>query len=216
MTFNRVATAVSIALVLAAAPGYAQSTGDAGLSWRAGVRFGQHDFTEAEQSVDAVFGGDSASLVGAQVEAQLRSGLFLGLSYETGDLDGNRVVLGPGGVPIPVPIEETLDTDFARLTAGWMFRRDYALTPVVGAGVTSLDWSEESRLDGVVVDSVSGSETGYHALGGLRYQWPRFSLGGEVMFSSISDAVGQAGVTQEFGEDDLGGLSINVVALFHF
>ena len=82
-------TYICSALVLAsisAAPAVAQddqaadqaATDERKVEWRAGVRFGQHDFTEAEQSIDAVFDGDSASLFGFQVEAQFRSGLFIG------------------------------------------------------------------------------------------------------------------------------------------
>lgn len=211
MTASKLAAVATLSLGLVAVPAFAQTAGGGGVDWRAGLRFGQHDFTEAEQSVDAVFDGDSASMVGAQIEAQLQSGLFFGLSYETGDLDGKRVVLVPGGPPIQTNIDETLEVEPLRGTVGWMFRKDEVLAPIVGAGFTSLSWSEEGGGE-----SVSGSDTGFHALAGLRYQWTRFSIGGEVQFSSISGAVGDAGVTEFFNEDDLGGTSIHVVALFHF
>ena len=199
-----------------AAPVVAQTDAPAepekdGITWRAGIRFGDHDFTEAEQSVDAVFGGDSASMVGVQLEAQFSKGFFLGLSYESGDVSGKRVVLIPNAPPIQTNIDETLDIEPLRVTAGWMFRKDEAWAPVVGAGLTSLSWSEEGGGE-----SVSGSDTGYHLMGGIRYQRTRFSIGGEIEMSSASGSVGEGGVTQFFGEDDLGGTSIHLVALFHF
>ncbi len=211
MKLSKIVVVAVIVFGATAVPTVAQSTGGGGLQWRAGVRFGQHDFTEADQSIDAVFGGDSASMVGAQLEAQLNSGLFFGVSYETGDLNGKRVVLVPGGPPIQTNIDESLEVEPLRFTAGWMFRKDEALAPVVGVGVTSLSFSEQGGGE-----SVSGSDTGFHALAGLRYQWTRFSIGGEIMYSSVSGIVGDGGVTEFFGEDDLGGTSISLVALFHF
>lgn len=210
MIRSKIVAIATLSLGLFAIPAMAQ-TAAGGVVWRVGARVGQHDFTEAEQSIDAVFNGDSASMVGAQIEAQLQSGLFFGLSYETGSLDGHRVVLVPGGPPIQTNIEESLDVEPLRGTVGWMFRKDEALAPIVGAGITSLSWSEEGGGE-----SVSGSGTGFHALAGLRYQWARFSIGGEVQYSSVPDTVGEAGVTEFFNEDDLGGTSIHVVALFHF
>ncbi len=209
-------SALIVVVGLIAAPVLAQTDDQApvdgnGIEWRAGLRLGSHDFTEAEQSVNAVFGGDSASLLGVQLEAQFNMGLFVGLSYETGDVSGKRVVLIPNRPPIQTNIDEELEIKPFRVTAGWMFRKDESWAPVVGAGLTSLSWSEDGGGE-----SVSGSDTGYHLMGGIRYQRERFSIGGEVEISSASGSVGEGGVTQFFGEDDLGGTAFHLVALFHF
>jgi hypothetical protein len=40
----------------------------------------------------------------------------------------------------------------------------------------------------------------------------RWSLGGELRYSSIPDAVGEGGVSAFFDEDDLGGVELAAVA----
>ena len=75
-----------------------------------------------------------------------------------------------------------------------------------------MDFTEEGGGE-----TLDGSGSGIHMMGGVRYQRDRFSIGAEVLFSSAeSDELAQGGVTRIFGEDDLGGTSFHLVALFHF
>jgi hypothetical protein len=92
------------------------------------------------------------------------------------------------------------------LTLGAVLRPRRPWQLRLGAGPTLLDWRDASAGE-----RQGGTDVGWHVAAGLRRGLPRFSLGGELRFSSIPGAVGEGGVTQFFGEDDLGGLELAAV-----
>ena len=56
--------------------------------------------------------------------------------------------------------------------------------------------------------------TSYHAVGGVEYAATRWLfVAGEVRYASVPDAVGAPGVAADFGESNLGGVSVAVKLL---
>lgn len=174
-----------------------------------GVRAVSLQEVNASDSYDAVFDGDAMTQLGVQLELQIRRNFLIGLVYETGEVDGNRVL--PTDPPLPTAVEETLTLSPLHLTLGWVFAPESQIHGFVGVGPTLLDWEDESGAD-----SESGSDTGYHGVAGLRWSTPshRFTVGGELRYSSVPDAVGEAGITRVFDEDDLGGTTIGLSLLW--
>lgn len=174
-----------------------------------GVRAVSLQEVNADDSFDAVFDGDAVTQFGVQLELQIRRHYLIGLVYETGEVDGNRVL--PTDPPTPTAVRETLTLSPLHLTLGWVFAPESQIHGFVGVGPTLLDWEDESGAD-----SESGSDTGYHGVAGLRWSTAshRFTVGGELRFSSVPDAVGDAGITRVFDEDDLGGTTIGVSVLW--
>lgn len=174
-----------------------------------GVRVVSLQEVNASDSYDAVFDGDAMTQFGVQFELQIRRHFLIALVYETGEVDGHRVL--PSDPPIPTGIEETLTLSPIHLTAGWVFAPESQMHGFVGVGPTLLDWEDESGPD-----SESGSDTGYHGVAGLRWSTlnHRFTVGGELRYSSVPDAVGEAGITEHFDEDDLGGTTIGLSLLW--
>lgn len=195
----------------------AGSTLTAPVHFDIGVRAVSLQEVNASDSYDAVFDGDAMTQVGIQLELLIRESFLIALVYETGEVDGNRVLsVDPPISTCTLPggcIEETLTLSPIHLTFGWMFAPESQIHGFVGVGPTLLDWEDES---GPL--SESGNDTGYHGVAGLRWSTPnhRFTVGGELRYSSVPDAVGEEGITgpEFFDEDDLGGTTIGVSLLW--
>ena len=74
----------------------------------------------------------------------------------------------------------------------------------MGGGATS--YNEESDVAGEIFTSTATKAAG-HAVAGLDYGRGTIRFGGEVMYSLVPNAIGFGGVSQVYGEDDIGGLS---------
>jgi hypothetical protein len=168
------------------------------------LRLGGFEMVNSADSYDAVY-GETLPLWGVEAAAVLRGRFLVALAYERGEVDGERVLLTRP--PRPTGVATELAYAPLHLTLGAVLRPRRPWQLRVGAGPTLLDWRDASGGE-----SQGGSDLGWHVAAGLRRELDRVTLGGELRFSSIPDAVGEGGVTQFFGEDDLGGLALAVVA----
>ena len=91
------------------------------------------------------------------------------------------------------------------LQAGYRFRHGHLLVPYVAAGAAITSYKEESEVAGETFDTDS-SKTGFVGTAGLEVGRGVFRFGAEVGWTSVTGAVGIAGVSKVYGEDDLGGL----------
>jgi hypothetical protein len=154
--------------------------------------------------------------------------------------DGERVFIGPGDevFPLGIPLEVTVTP--IEITGGWRYQprrpsaprppagRPPAAKPVPppalaargswfprwaiygGGGYTSIGYREQSDFAGTN-DNVSDRFAGGHVLGGGEYSPFRWmAVGGEVVWSSAADALGDGGVAAAFGEDNPGGTTVRL------
>jgi hypothetical protein len=151
---------------------------------------------------DPIFGG------GARIGLPL-AGLFADVGAWHLSEEGHRVfVFGGQEFPLNVPVEISI-TAF-ELSAGWRFRfrRLSRLRPYVAGGFSSYAYHETSAFS-TPADDVDDRFGGYHLYGGAEYRIMRWlGIAGEVNWTTIPDAIGDAGVSAEFNETDLGGTSI--------
>lgn len=182
-----------------------------------GVRVVSLQEVNASDSYDASFDGDAMTQFGVQFELVMLRHFLIGLVYETGEVDGHQLLsVDP---LVRSNVEETLTLSPIHLTFGWVFAPTAPLHGFVGVGPTLLDWEDKTQANpefGTPGQAESGSDVGYHAAAGLR--WATFNhrliLGGELRFSSVPDAVGEAGATRLFDEDDLGGTTVGLSLLW--
>lgn len=174
--------------------------------WRLGLRLGAFDMTQSSDSYDAVY-GDTMLQYGVALEVELRRRWLVELTWDNGEVDGEQVL--PSRPPLPTGVDTTLTYRPLALTGAYVLTPDSRWRWHLGAGVTLLDFSDEG-----LTRRSDGSETGYHAVAGVRRPLRRWTAGGELRYSTIPDAVGDVGITELFGEDDLGGIALHFVALY--
>lgn len=174
--------------------------------WRLGLRLGAFDMINSSDSYDAVY-GDPVPLLGVAIETEIRRRWLIGLTWDFGEVDGEQVL--PSRPPRPTGVGTTLSYRPLSLTGAYVLNPAAGWRWHLGAGVTRLDWSDEG-----ITRRNDGSDVGYHAVAGLRHSHRSWTFGGELRYSTIPDAVGDGGIAGFFGEDDLGGVALHLVALY--
>jgi hypothetical protein len=172
----------------------------------------------AKESVEATLGKTSGMDLGAGAQVAWQSGalrgLFVGVDVSRFEETGERVFVHEGEVfPLGIPL--TLSLTPLEVTAGYRVapprRRGGRLvaSPIAyfaGGGVGTVGYTE-SDDDG----DISERFTSYHVMGGADVTvWGPVQVGGEARYRWVPDGLGAGGVSDEFNETDLGGLSLRV------
>ncbi len=165
----------------------------------------------AGDSFTAILGSSTGRIYGGGVELTLRSGLFARLDVSRFAAEGQRVDSVDGQiVPLGIPLSiSLLPVEF---TGGYRLRpyvlgrrRQMRLVPFVGGGVGSVAYHEETDA-AHPEERVSERYTSYHLLGGVDVPLGRrVALGVDAAKRWIPDGMGSGGISQKFGESDLGG-----------
>ncbi|MCU0255303.1 MAG: hypothetical protein MUF60_01035 [Vicinamibacterales bacterium] len=110
---------------------------------------------------------------------------------------------GTAGAPVqkPAPARPPAPTRASKPPFG-------GLKPYVGGGIGIVRYRETSDF-ATGDENVDDGFTSYHVIGGVEVPvWRWLGAAAEVNYRWVGDAFGKAGLSQEFGEDDLGGLSL--------
>jgi len=199
--FVRALGALAIVVLLPAA-GQAQSA--SGL--RGYVTFGSTSLTAAD-TFDAVAGSSRAPTIGGGVAATLWKGVFVDVAASRIKVDGERVFVNDGTVfPLGIPLEISLTP--LDVAGGW--RTGARVQTYAGAGITRIAYKETSDFS-VAADDVDSSASGLLVLGGVDValsQW--LHVGGEIRYRRVEGVLGEGGVSEIFGERELGGFTAAV------
>lgn len=211
----RVRLLAALVLALAPAPALAQLRPGAPpaypdrLDIRPVVSVGTTWFTAAE-TFDAVLGSDRGQDWGGGVSLT-QGPAFLEITARRFSKTGSRVFVTDAKEVFPLGIPTDVTTTTFEAAAGWRFRPLFRrLRPYVGAGYTRLQYEETADFaaDG---DDVTEGFNGFHVLGGVEVRLARWvGLAGDVVWTSVADAIGEAGASKAFGEDNLGGTSLRL------
>ncbi len=169
---------------------------------------GQFTFT-ASDSFGAILGAHSGTILGGGATVGLPwGGLFVDVgAWQYAD-EGERVLIIDGQViPLGIPVDLSLVP--LEISAGWKFRfrRLPRLIPYAAAGYTSMGYKETSSFSGTGED-VDDRFGGYHLRGGAEFKLTSWlGVAGEVVWTTVPDALGDGGVSKAFHEDNLGGTS---------
>jgi hypothetical protein len=185
-----------------------------GLRWRL---FGVAAFErfQASQAFEAVYDNASAPSFGGGLD------LISGHVFVQGEVSylqrtGERVFVFEGEV-FPLGIPQKLKLTTLGINGGYRFGRPASrITPYLGAGVVVAFYNEEADAAGAADDdSVSENGTGGQALGGVEFRISRWlSAAIEGRYRYIPGVLGDAGVSKEFAEDNLGGGAVAVKLVF--
>lgn len=171
------------------------------------VEAGYFDMTSARNSARAVFGSPGGFVAGGALRYELLGGrvpLRAGVRFHK--REGERVfVADPSGPVFPLghPLEVQLTPIYG--TIGYRFG-DGLLRPYVAAGAGMTRFKEESIVAGLRSSTTATKFTGV-AAGGVELSSGRFRLAAEATYMTVPDTIGLAGVSEVYGETNVGGLS---------
>jgi hypothetical protein len=203
------AAAIAIVLPAAAQAGQAappQAPSPIGLRAYAIVDL---DALRAKDSFDAVFGTSQLTAFGGGVEVvDIWKHLFVRVAATRARKTGSRVfVSGSEVFPLGIPLTMTMTP--LEAGGGWRFAPASGgrLTPYAGAAFLSMGYTETSDFAGAG-ENTSERFTGQDLFGGIDIgivKW--MSAAAEVQYRRVPNAIGAGGVSQDFGESDLGGFT---------
>lgn len=196
-----------VAVLLLAVPLLVLPAAASAESWHLGVRVGTFEPQQASDTYDALY-GDTMLQLGVQGEVRFARGWFVALSVDRGEVDGGLVGGGPGGL-VPTGEPTTLTMMPIHLTVGGIVGRERPWSFYFGGGPSLLQWEEDN-----VVAPQDESDSGFHAVVGVRRSFRRVEAAAEARWSTIPDAIGDRGLSRGFGEDDWGGLALTAVVGF--
>ena len=165
----------------------------------------------AKRSFDAVLGSNRGLVFGGGVEAELPRRVFVNLRAARFRDVGRRVFLF-GGKRFDLGIPTTITVTPVEITGGYRFDVVWRLVPYGGAGVGWHRYEETSRF-AETSENVSDRFTGYHVVGGAEFRLARWiGAAGEAQWTTVPDALGgdPNGVSREFDESDLGGVTFRL------
>ena len=169
--------------------------------------FGRINFAAAD-SFDAILGESSGPIFGGGVRIS-QGGVFLDVGAWQFSADGERAfVAGNTVFPLGIPIEVTVTP--IEFSGGWRFRirKMPKLTPYAAGGWTLMRYQETSEFSSEDED-VDETFNGFHLFGGVEYKITRwFGVAGEASWTTVANAIGDAGVSEAFNETDLGGTTL--------
>jgi opacity protein-like surface antigen len=162
----------------------------------------------AGNSMKAVFDSGSAVTFGGRVGWVFRHGIYAAVSARSLSKDGERVFVAEPGAPI-FKLGHPLSMSLLPLdiTVGYRFKRKGLFTPYVGLGGGKLSYEEKSTVGGVT-EKESRSKGSWHVLGGVEFGRGRLRVAAEALYEGVPDAIGVGGVSQVYGEKNLGGVTL--------
>lgn len=166
----------------------------------------------ASQSFEAVLGGSSFLAFGGGIDViDVWRHVFARMALSRMGGDGTRVFVSDGEVvSLNVPIAVRMSA--IEIAGGWRFV--YPKLPKYtfygGAGLMRVGYAETSELAHEADNS--GGFLGLMIFGGVEVPvWKRMIAGVEAQYRSVPGALGDGGVSRDFGETNLGGAVLRVM-----
>jgi len=177
-----------------------------------GFGVGSYTYFQAHDSFEAIFGSAWQPLYGGGAQVVIRDRLFVEGSFEQFKKTGQRVIVSDGEV-FPLGIDDRVTINPLTVSAGYRFRSSHNLVTYAGGGVGSYRFRETSDFNDPS-ENVDERHTSYHVLGGAEFAASRWVFTAfEVQYTSVPNGLGVPGVSGEFGETNLGGVSLRVKLL---
>jgi hypothetical protein len=165
---------------------------------------------QAQESFDAILDRHSGPIVGGGAQVLLPRGVFVEVAASRFSQDGERAFVTEAGqvFRLGIPINITLTP--LEITGGWRLRKWPGVVPYGGVGYSSYGYRETSDFSNAD-EEVNERFGGFHVVGGAEVQLLRWlAVGGEVIWASIPDAIGNGGASAAFDEDNLVGTTLRM------
>lgn len=168
----------------------------------------------AADTFDAVIGKTRVSMLGGGGEAlDLWKGLFARAAFSSSRETGSRVVVFGNNDVIPLGIPVTIEMRPIEVAAGWRLRpfASGRLVPYAGAGLLRIGYRETSEFASAD-ENTDARASGRVLFGGVEATLVSWIVAGvEVQHRATTGVLGSGGVSQVFGENDLGGTTVRVL-----
>ena len=167
----------------------------------------------AANTFDAVLGQSRVYALGGGAEVlDLWNGIFARVTFSTARENGDRVVIVGGGDVVPLGIPLTVELLPLEIGGGWRSRPGAGgFVGYLGGSVLLMRYRETSQFGGDE-DNVDEIFRGYSGFAGLEVGLGRLVVAGvEALYRTVPDAIGAGGVSQVFGESDLGGVTVRAL-----
>lgn len=196
-----------------------------GITARVHGLVGFQSFT-AKKSFEAVLDTSSGPVYGAGGGLLLGRNLFVDVLVSRFSADGSRVFVTDSGDTFDLGIPTTVTVVPIDVSIGWRFAGRPRLTargkpafrpvPFGGGGFGFLTYEETSE-GAQGSEDVSERFGSYHVMGGVELPFSKhLGASAAVLYRWVPDAIGTAGVSKVYGEDDLGGLQFRVLVSYTF
>jgi opacity protein-like surface antigen len=160
----------------------------------------------ASDTFNAIFGDHRGTFVGVGGQFRWKNILFE-VSASQFKESGERVFISNGEV-FKLGIPTTVTIRPIELTGAWRFRPVWHFRPYAGGGIGWHHYKESSDF-AEPSENVERTDRSYHVVGGAEIRlWRWIAAAAEVRYRTVRDAIGEAGASKEYGEDDLGGTSL--------
>ena len=200
----RSAIAAASAFVAAAAATPARAQGFA-----VGIEGGYYDMTNARDSAKAIFDGTAGGpTFGVFARLGIGRSWFVGAGARVFQKTGERAFAADKNSPafrLGHPLEVRVLPVYALL--GYRVSPDASLSPYLGVGAGMTSYREESTVAGEVTTDTA-SKASFHGVLGLEYGQGKVRFALEGMYMTVPDIIGEAGISQVYEEDDVGGFSV--------
>lgn len=171
------------------------------------------DALAARESFEAVLGTSKLTAFGGGVDVvDIWKHLFARVAVTRARKSGSRVFVATGGEVSPLGIPLTVTMTPIEVGGGWRFvsSKQTRLTPYVGVAFLSMGYTETSKF-AEAGENTSERFTGQDVFGGVEVRIVKWLVAaGEVQYRRVPDALGAGGVSKDFGESDLGGVTARI------
>jgi opacity protein-like surface antigen len=170
------------------------------------VMFARQQF-QAQKTFEAIFDDASGSFSGFGADLVLARNIFVEVGWSRFEKTGERVFLFDNTVyKLGIPL--TISLRPFELTGGYRVTLWPRVIPYGGFGIASARYEETSDF-AATGDDVSVSGSGVVFVGGAEIRLARLiGVSADIHHSSLGDFIGNAGISQEYGEDNLGGTAV--------
>ena len=146
------------------------------------------------------------------MQVALRSGFYVEVGASRFEKVGQRAFVFNGqAFPLGIPLTARITP--LEVSAGYRFTMSPRIIPYAGAGIARYAYVETSDFADTG-ENVDATHTGYLVLGGVEvraHRWVGVSV--DVQYTQVTGILGSAGISKEFGEDNLGGTAVRVKVL---
>ena len=212
----RTVCAITVLLLAPAIPARGQGTQPAKTPSSIGLHaYGVVDFDAlaASESFDAVVGTSRLTAFGGGVDVvDIWKHLFVRVAVTRTRQSGSRVFVADNKEVSPLNLPLTVTMTPVEVGAGWRFvsSKGGLVTPYAGVSFLSMGYTETSK------GADPGEDTnarfgGQDVFAGVEVGIVKWLVAaGEVQYRRVPNALGAGGVSKDFGESDLGGVTARV------
>ena len=180
-------------------------------SFRPFAMFSEQKFA-ADKTFTAAFGSSSGSFWGGGLNVTQEDRFYLELSASRFKKTGQLAFVN-NGQAFPLGIPQTVTVTPFEITGGYRFSTGPTIRPYVGGGVGIYRYQQVSSF------STDAENVDTHHVGGIveggaevrLHQW--FGVAADVHYTYVPGILGDAGISKDLNESNLGGFSFRVKAI---